>query len=108
MIGFNQQTSVISKGTASKIESGASSLDAANSITSEQIQDWIVTYLAKLLDISEDDIETAVSFDSYGLDSSAAIGLTGDLEDWLGQEIDPTVLYDYPTIEALVGYLERE
>ncbi len=107
MTGFNQQASVISRDAERKIESGASSLDA-DSITSEQIQDWIITYLAKLLDISEDDIETAVPFDSYGLDSSAAIGLTGDLEDWLGQEIDPTVLYDYPTIEALVGYLERE
>ncbi|MEL6606584.1 MAG: acyl carrier protein, partial [Cyanobacteria bacterium J06614_10] len=40
-----------------------------------------------------------------GLDSSAAIGLTGDLEDWLGQSVDPTLLYDYPTVDALVAYL---
>ena len=72
---------------------------------SEAIREWLVIYLADLLEVSADDIDTEVPFDSYGLDSSAAIGLTGDLEDWLGKEVDPILLYDYPTIEALVGYL---
>jgi len=27
------------------------------------------------------------------------------LEDWLGLTIDPTVVYDYPTIEALAKHL---
>ncbi|MGD1863218.1 MAG: acyl carrier protein [Phormidesmis sp.] len=71
----------------------------------EDIQSWIVSYLSKLLEISADEIEVNVPFDSYGLDSSAAIGLTGDLEDWLGKEVDPTVLYDYPTIDTLSEYL---
>jgi acyl-CoA synthetase (AMP-forming)/AMP-acid ligase II len=44
----------------------------------------------------------------YGLDSSAAVGLTGDLEDWLETEIDPTLLYDYPTVEAIVKHLSLE
>ncbi|MEL6158595.1 MAG: acyl carrier protein [Cyanobacteria bacterium J06623_5] len=71
----------------------------------EQIQEWIVCYLSDLLEISTDEIETDVPFDTYGLDSSAAIGLTGDLEDWLGQSVDPTLLYDYPTVDALVAHL---
>jgi hypothetical protein len=29
------------------------------------------------------------------------VGMTGDLSDWLGTEIDPVIAYDYPTIEAL-------
>ena len=74
----------------------------------EDIQSWIVSYLSKLLEISADEIEVNVPFDSYGLDSSAAIGLTGDLEDWLGKEVDPTVLYDYPTIDTLSEYLSGE
>ncbi|MEL6351092.1 MAG: acyl carrier protein [Cyanobacteria bacterium J06627_28] len=74
-------------------------------IAAEDIQNWIVTYLADMLEISGDDIETDVSFDSYGLDSSAAVGLTGDLEDWLGEVVDPTILYDYPTIDSLSAHL---
>ncbi|NEO43442.1 MAG: acyl carrier protein [Moorea sp. SIO4A3] len=76
--------------------------------TAAEIQDWLVSYLAELLEIDQDEVDVTIPFDSYGLDSSAAIGLTGDLEDWLGCDIDPTLLYDYPTIEAQAQYLAEE
>jgi acyl carrier protein len=70
-----------------------------------EIQAWIVDYLAQLLEVDPSDVDVSIPFDRYGLDSAAAVGLTGELEDWLGQEMDPTLLYDYPTIESLVQYL---
>lgn len=73
--------------------------------TMTEIQEWIVAYLAQLLEIKPQEVDVTVPLDSYGLDSSAAIGLTGDLEAWLGCEIDPTVIYDYPTVEALSEHL---
>lgn len=76
--------------------------------TGAEIQDWIVSYLAELLEIEPDEVDVTIPFDRYGLDSSAAVGLTGDLEDWLGRELDPTLLYDYPTVEALVQHLTLE
>jgi acyl carrier protein len=76
--------------------------------TASEIQDWLVARLAELLEIEPDEVEINITFDRYGLDSSAAIGLTGDLADWLGMEIEPTLLYDYPTVEALVKYLGTE
>jgi acyl carrier protein len=72
-----------------------------------EIQDWIVTYLAKLLEVDPADVDVTIPFDRYGLDSAAAVGLTGELEDWLGYEMDPTLLYDYPTIEGLVKHLSE-
>lgn len=69
------------------------------------VRQWLAAYLAELLEIEEDEVDTSVPFDRYGLDSSAAVGMTGDLEDWLGCEIDPTVIYDYPTVDALASYL---
>ncbi|MDJ0732649.1 MAG: acyl carrier protein [Nostocaceae cyanobacterium] len=78
------------------------------SITVAEIQQWIVAYIAQLLNISEQEIDVTVSFDRYGLDSLAAIGLSGKLGSWLEYEIDPTVLYDYPTIETLTQYLAEE
>ena len=77
-------------------------------VSKPEIQDWIIDYVANLLEIDPEDIDTTIPFDRYGLDSSAAVGLTGDLEDWLGLEIDPTLLYDYPTIESLAGHLGSE
>jgi acyl carrier protein len=70
-----------------------------------EIQDWIVAYLADLLEVEAEEVDVTVPFDRYGLDSSAAVGLTGDLETWLGTEVEPTLLYDYPTVEALVEHL---
>jgi acyl carrier protein len=73
--------------------------------TAVEIQAWIVAYLAELLEIDPDEINTTISFDRYGLDSSVAVGLTGDLEDWMETKLDPTLLYDYPTIESLAQHL---
>ncbi|MEL6853899.1 MAG: acyl carrier protein [Cyanobacteria bacterium J06607_13] len=99
----DQQTTALltNRGPANGLAESVS----VSSDRTEQVQAWIVSYLADLLEISADELETDVPFDTYGLDSSAAIGLTGDLEDWLGQSVDPTLLYDYPTVDALVAYL---
>lgn len=76
-------------------------------ISATEIQDWIVAYLADLLETEPEEIDVTIPFDRYGLDSSAAVGLTGDLENWLGKEVDPTLFYDYPTVEALVQHLSQ-
>jgi acyl carrier protein len=76
-----------------------------SSASATEIQAWVVAYLADLLEVEPDEVDPTIPFDRYGLDSSAAVGLTGDLEDWLGREIDPTLLYDYPTVEGLVKHL---
>jgi acyl carrier protein len=73
-----------------------------------EIQAWIASYLAQLLEIDPDEVDVTIPFDQYGLDSSAAVGMTGDLEDWVERKIDPTLLYDYPTIEALAQHLAEE
>ena len=76
--------------------------------TKTEIEAWFVTYFADLLSLKPDDIDITIPFDRYGLDSSAVVVMTGDLEDWLaGIEIDPTLMYDYPTIELLAEYLSQ-
>nr|AKL71646.1 NocM [Nostoc sp. CCAP 1453/38] len=63
--------------------------------------------MSDLLEIEPDEIDVKTSFARYGLDSSAAVMLTGDLESWLGQEIEPTIMYDYPTIADLAAHLSH-
>lgn len=75
--------------------------------TAEAIQTWIVAYVAELLEVEPESVDPTVSFDRYGMDSSAAFALTGDLEEWLNCEIDPTDIYDYPTIESLSEHLSE-
>ncbi len=73
--------------------------------TQKEVQTWIVNYVAELLEINPNRIDVTIPFDRYGLDSSAAVGLAGDLEDWLERELDPTLLYDYPTIKTLSQHI---
>ena len=76
--------------------------------TASEIQTWIVSYLAELLEIDADELDVTLPFDSYGLDSAVAVGMTGDLEDWLGRKLDPTLLYDYPTVQSFAKHLAEE
>jgi len=76
--------------------------------SSLEIQAWIVEYLAEVLEIDRDELDVTVPFDCYGLDSAVAVGMTGDLEDWLGQKLDLTLLYDYPTVESFSHHLAEE
>jgi acyl carrier protein len=73
--------------------------------TADEIQDWLVSYLARQMQIPADTIDVSAPFDSLALDSATAIGMTGDLEQWLGKPIDPTIVYDYPTIEEISEHL---
>lgn len=82
--------------------------DTIKLLTAEEIQVWIVSYLARLLEIDPDEVDVTITFDQYGLDSSTAIGMTGELEDWMGKQLDPTLLYDYPTIKSLALALAKE
>ena len=88
------------------MNANSTTTETLNSIpTAAEIQAWTVAYLANLLEVTPEEVDVTIPFDRYGLDSYAAISLTGDLQDWLGYDVDPTLLYDYPTIEGLVNYL---
>lgn len=76
-------------------------LQSSQVLTAEEIQTWIVGYLAESLEVEPDEIDVTLPFDNYGLDSAEVIELSGDLEDWLGRKINPTFLYNYPTVESL-------
>lgn len=73
--------------------------------TEIEIQSWIINHVAELLEVEPDGIDIMIPFDRYGLDSVAAYEITGDLETWLDRELDPTLMYNYPTIESLSQHL---
>ncbi|HET8932546.1 MAG TPA: acyl carrier protein [Polyangiales bacterium] len=71
----------------------------------EHTEEFLVETLAKLLKLKPSDIDTNISFDRYGLDSAAAVELTGLISQWSGIELEPTLLYDYPSIDRLTKFL---
>ena len=73
--------------------------------TQEEIQSWLISHLAGALNINAREIDARAPFAYYGLDSVMSVSLSGDLGDWLGRKLSPTLVWDYPTIETLAGHL---
>jgi phthiocerol/phenolphthiocerol synthesis type-I polyketide synthase C len=66
---------------------------------------WLASQLSELLGLSLTEIDTSLPFAHYGLDSVHAVRLTAALAEQVGQELSPTLPYEYPTIDALCAYL---
>lgn len=70
-----------------------------------EIVAWLVARLAVELGLSPTEIDVCVPFANYGLDSVHAIQLIAAAQAWLGRELSPTLVYEYPTIELLSEHL---
>lgn len=73
--------------------------------TEEAIRTWLVERIASEMEIAAEEIDVREPFSSYGLDSRTAVGLSGDLERWLGRPLLATLTWDYPTIELVAKHL---
>ncbi len=74
----------------------------------QAIQAWLVAHFAEVLALDAREISVEQPLTSYGIDSIVAVSLTGELEDWLGCQLSPTLAWDHSTIEALARHLARE
>lgn len=77
------------------------------SVSTTEIQTWLIAYLAELLDIEPQMVDVSTPFANYGLDSAAAVVMVGDIENWLRCKLPESLLFDYPTIEKLAPHLAR-
>ncbi|MDJ0555507.1 MAG: aminotransferase class I/II-fold pyridoxal phosphate-dependent enzyme [Microcoleaceae cyanobacterium MO_207.B10] len=74
----------------------------------ETIKSWLVSQLAERLELNIHEIDIERDFTDYGLNSIEVVNLSGELENLLGRRLPPTLLLDYPTIEALAEYLVED
>lgn len=72
------------------------------------IADWLINKVAALNNMSISEIKIDIPLSEYRLDSLNAVNLAGELEEWLKIEIDPTLIWDYPTIRELSEFLNKE
>jgi len=71
----------------------------------QQIQSWLIANISSVVEVDPQTIDIHKPLEYYGMDSMQAMHLSGDLEDWLGRQLSPTVVWDYPTIELLAHHL---
>ncbi len=61
---------------------------------------WLTTQLASYLEVPATAINPMVPLAEMGVDSVHAISLVGDVELHFDIDVDPTMIFDYPTLSA--------
>ncbi|MBW4635669.1 MAG: thioester reductase domain-containing protein [Iphinoe sp. HA4291-MV1] len=76
--------------------------------TAETIQAWLVEKISQQIKLNLQDIDVHEPLTNYALDSVQTVNISGELENWLGRKLSPSLLWDYHTIEQLVQHLVGE
>ncbi|WP_307792512.1 acyl carrier protein [Streptomyces verrucosisporus] len=81
---------------------------AAEPLTAEAVQQWLLEKVAHKLGVAPAEVDPEQYFDEFDLDSTEALVLSGELEDWLGFELETTALWYHPTIAQLALYIAEK
>lgn len=73
--------------------------------TSENITNFLIRELARVLECSGDEIDPSRPITRYAVDSVEVGRMLGILQRWTGRTLDPDLLWDYPTIPELAAFL---
>ena len=68
-------------------------------MTESELTTWLQSWIADAT--GADTVDPSVPLDNLGLSSRDVVVLSGELERLLNIKLDPTVAYQYPTVEAL-------
>ncbi|MDA3629655.1 acyl carrier protein [Saccharopolyspora oryzae] len=79
--------------------------NASAGLTVESVQEWIVAQVAARLETTPDQVDVHKYFDEFGVDSADALVLAGELEKWLGFELETTAMWYHPTIAELAAHI---
>jgi acyl carrier protein len=72
------------------------------------IEHWLRSTVAELLGRSDSEVDVHSRFARFGIDSAAALIITDMLSEWLGLELDATLLYEHATIQQLARHLAAQ
>ncbi len=77
-------------------------------VTATEAQQWLIEKLAQRTQLKSEEILPGQYFDELGLDSTEALILAGEMENWLGFELGATALWYHPTIQDLAAHIAEE
>ena len=67
------------------------------------VESWLAGRVDLAVGHDADSFTADTPLAELGLDSVYALTLCGDIEDEFALEVDPTIVWDYPTIRQLAG-----
>lgn len=67
---------------------------------------WLTTTIASYLEVPASTINPMVPLAEMGIDSVHAVSLVGDVEMHFDIDVDPTMVFDYPTLAAIAEFID--
>lgn len=84
------------------------SVRAPREFTADSVQHWIIGWVARRSSREMCSIGLRETFDTFGMDSLAAVEFAHELGAWAATEIDETIVWNYPTIETLSRFVAQQ
>ncbi len=76
-------------------------------MTKQNVSHWLKTKIADEAGINEQEISESASFETFQLDSLDMVSLSHELENFTGKTIEPTVFWEYNSIEKLSEWVTK-
>jgi acyl carrier protein len=76
-------------------------------MTKENIITWLKNKVAEEANIAEAEISESAAFESFNLDSLDMVSISYELEKFTGKTIEPTVFWEYNSIEKLSEWVAK-
>jgi acyl carrier protein len=76
--------------------------------TAQDIMDKCAGFIAEQLRCPIEDVASDVEFDDFGLDSALVTSMLIELEEWLGVELSPSLVFEEPTLRRLGNAVSRQ
>ena len=70
-----------------------------------EIRDWCLAYLTRTVADPAIPIGPDIPFERIGLDSATSAYFIVELEEWVGGELEPELVFDYPTVDELARHI---
>ncbi|QFR92240.1 acyl carrier protein [Streptomyces tsukubensis] len=74
-------------------------------ISAERVCDWLRGCVAAYVRLPVEEIRADRPLSDYGLDSVYVLSLCAEIEDEYGIEVEPTVMWDHPSLGPLAEAL---
>jgi acyl carrier protein len=78
---------------------------ALGDVTEAEIRDWCIICVKRTIDDPSIAIGPNATFAQMGLDSATSAYFIVELEEWLGCELDPEIVFEHPTIADLARFI---
>jgi acyl carrier protein len=78
---------------------------APNAQQTAEIRRWLTERIAYYLERPVDEVDATVPLAEAGISSVSAVSLCGDVEDRFQINVDPTMVFDYPTVADIAAFI---